>query len=107
MIFLTFLRFFCNFRGKVGDYLQMLAYMFRFDAKIGYYLYPEAGDADDLKLRMNRGSTYEANVIPRDDISITKHGLKIPVDASNYVSFVKNIKISEQIFVSSFSTTAT
>ena len=89
------------------DYLQMLAYMFRFDAKIGYYLYPEAGDADDLKLRMNRGSTYEANVIPRDDISITKHGLKIPVDASNYVSFVKNIKISEQIFVSSFSTTAT
>ncbi|WP_405745908.1 5-methylcytosine restriction system specificity protein McrC, partial [Anaerovibrio slackiae] len=89
------------------DYLQMLAYMFRFDAKIGYYLYPEAGDADDLKLRMNRGSTYEANVIPRDDISITKHGLKIPVDDSNYVSFVKNIKISEQIFVSSFSTTAT
>ena len=23
------------------DYLQLLAYMFRFDAKAGYYLYPE------------------------------------------------------------------
>lgn len=41
------------------DYLQVLAYMFRFDAKIGYYLYPEAENADDLLLRMNRGSTYE------------------------------------------------
>ena len=59
------------------DYLQVLAYMFRFDAKIGYYLYPEAGDADALKLRMNRGSTYEANVSPREDVSITKLGLKI------------------------------
>lgn len=24
------------------DYLQLLAYMFRFDAKTGYYLYPES-----------------------------------------------------------------
>lgn len=63
------------------DYLQVLAYMFRFDAKIGYYLYPEAENADDLLLRMNRGSTYEKNVMPRDDISVLKHGLKIPMDA--------------------------
>ena len=60
------------------DYLQVLAYMFRFDAKAGYYLYPEAEGSDDLKLWLNRGSTYEENVVPRDDISITKHGLKIP-----------------------------
>ena len=43
------------------DYLQVLAYMFRFDAKAGYYLYPEAEGSDDVKLWMNRGSTYEAN----------------------------------------------
>ena len=55
------------------DYLQVLAYMFRFDAKVGFYLYPEAEDSDDLKLRLNQGSTYESNVMPRDDISITKH----------------------------------
>lgn len=78
------------------DYLQVLVYMFRFDAKIGYYLYPEAGEADALTLRMNRGSTYEANVSPREDVSITKLGLKIPINASSYDSFVSRMKISEQ-----------
>ena len=80
------------------DYLQVLAYMFRFDAKIGYYLYPEAENADDLLLRMNRGSTYEKNVMPRDDISVLKHGLKIPMDAQNYADFIMRIKLSEREF---------
>lgn len=84
------------------DYLQVLAYMFRFDAQTGYYLYPEAGDSDDLKLRMNRGSTYEANVAPRDDISVTKHGLKIPLGATNYAEFVVKMKIAEQEFLRAF-----
>ena len=85
------------------DYLQVLAYMFRFDAKTGYYLYPEAGTSDDLKLRMNRGSTYESNVRPRDDISITKHGLKIPMDAQDYDGFVNKMKLAERDFLSVFS----
>lgn len=80
------------------DYLQVLAYMFRFDAKTGYYLYPEAEGADDLKLWMNRGSTYEENVTPRDDISVTKHGLKIPVDAADYDDFVAKMRTCEQEF---------
>ena len=84
------------------DYLQTLAYMFRFDAKIGYCLYPEQENAGDLLLRMNRGSTYENNVAPRDDISVTKHGLKIPMDAQNYADFIERIKFSEQEFVSLF-----
>lgn len=84
------------------DYLQVLAYMFRFDAKIGYYLYPEAENADDLILRMNQGSTYEKNVMPRDEISVTKHGLKIPIDAQNYADFITKIKVSEQEFASVF-----
>ena len=82
------------------DYLQVLAYMFRFDAKTGYYLYPEAEGSDDLKLRMNCGSTYEANVTPRDDVSVTKHGLKIPVDALNYAEFSVRMKACEQEFKS-------
>lgn len=89
------------------DYLQVLAYMFRFDAKEGYYLYPEAEGADDLKLWMNRGSTYESNVTPRDDISITKHGLKIPVDASDYAGFVARMKACEQEFMGVFSLSPT
>jgi 5-methylcytosine-specific restriction endonuclease McrBC regulatory subunit McrC len=85
-----------NISGR--DYLQLLAYMFRFDAKTGYYLYPETGNAADLKLRMNRGSTYEADVAPRDDIIVMKHGLKIPVEANSYAEFVTEMKISEQEF---------
>lgn len=85
------------------DYLQVLAYMFRFDAKTGYYLYPEAEGADDLKLRMNRGSTYEKNVIPRDDISVIKHGLKIPADATDYNEFAEKMEICEREFKQVFS----
>jgi 5-methylcytosine-specific restriction endonuclease McrBC regulatory subunit McrC len=84
------------------DYLQVLAYMFRFDAKAGYYLYPETEGSDDLKLWMNRGSTYESNVAPRDDISITKHGLRIPVDATDYSVFVTKMKTHEQEFRKAF-----
>ncbi len=84
------------------DYLQVLAYMFRFDAKAGYYLYPETEGSDDLKLWLNRGSTYEANVVPRDDISITKHGLKIPIDAADYAGFVRKMMIHEQEFKAAF-----
>jgi 5-methylcytosine-specific restriction endonuclease McrBC regulatory subunit McrC len=75
------------------DYLQLLAYMFRFDAKAGYYLYPEAEGLGSFKLWMNRGLTYEANVMARDDISITKHGSKIPVDVSDYTEFVAKMKL--------------
>lgn len=84
------------------DYLQVLAYMFRFDAKSGYYLYPEAEGTDDLQLWMNQGSTYEKDVRPRDDVSITKHGLKIPADAENYESFVMKMKASECEFMEAF-----
>lgn len=84
------------------DYLQVLAYMFRFDAKVGYYLYPEAKGADDMKLRLNCGSTYDGNVTPRDDVSIIKHGLRIPTDVGEYREFVAEIKNSEEEFVKIF-----
>ena len=84
------------------DYLQVLAYMFRFDAKKGYYLYPEADGTDDLQLWLNKGSTYEENVVPRDDICVTKHGLKIPVDAKDYETFASGMKKSEWAFRQDF-----
>lgn len=86
------------------DYLQVLAYMFRFDARTGYYLYPEATGADDQKLWLNCGSTYEADVVPRDDICVVKHGLKIPVDAQDYAEFTARMKAQEQEFVRIFLT---
>ena len=84
------------------DYLQVLAYMFRFDAKVGYYLYPEAKGADDIKLRMNSGSTYEENVKPRDNVSIIKHGLRIPTNVNRYEEFAAEMKINEEEFVKIF-----
>ena len=89
-----------NIRNR--DYLQLLAYMFRFDAKQGFYLYPEAEGGDGQTLRMNKGSTYEDDVIPRDDISVTKHGLRIPVHADAYDDFVAAIRNYEQEFITIF-----
>ena len=87
--------------GNKG-YLQVLAYMLRFDAKTGYYLYPEIESADGRQLWLNKGSTYENNVVPRDDISVTKHGLKIPVDAVDYASFAVRMAAYEQEFTKAF-----
>lgn len=84
---------------KRRDYFQLLAYMFRFDAKVGYYLYPEATGTADRVLRMNKGSSYEANVTARDDISVTKHGLKIPGDTQSYEEFVRQMKANESTFL--------
>lgn len=80
------------------DYLQLLAYMFRFDAKTGYYIYPETESFDDLKLWMNCGSTYEKNVAPRNDISVTKCGLRIPINVPNYAEFSTRMHLCEQEF---------
>lgn len=87
---------FDHIRGK--DYLQILAYMFRFDAKTGYYLYPESKGNVDLELWLNKGSTFESNVSPRDDICVIKHGLKIPTNAENYESFVTQMAENEKAF---------
>lgn len=80
------------------DYLQLLAYMFRFDAKSGFYFYPEAADGKGRLLTMNQGSTYEGNVQPRNDVTVRKLGLKIPNHVPDYESFVRDMQISEQKF---------
>lgn len=80
------------------DYLQVLAYMFRFDAKKGFYLYPEATGAEDVQLWLNRGSTYEKKVEKRDDVCITKHGLTIPTGVDEYTEFAALMKKSEMRF---------
>ena len=84
------------------DYLQILAYMFRFDAKCGYFLYPEIEGSADVILRMNYGSTYESNVASRDDVCVVKRGLKIPVNARDYEEFVSQLADQEKLFKSAF-----
>lgn len=84
------------------DYLQVLAYMFRFDAKRGYYLYPEVNGNDYSRLWLNSGSTYEGNVIARDDICVIKHGLKISAVSRDYKEFVSMMKLNEREFLQRF-----
>ena len=87
--------------GNIGnkDYLQVLAYMFRFDARKGYYFYPEAGEEEDAVLWLNRGTTYEKNVEARDDICIIKHGFHIPTGLTEYGIFVEQMSESERKFL--------
>lgn len=88
-----------NIFGK--DYLQLLAYMFRFDAKQGFYFYPEDGTEENVELWLNSGTTYQKNVKRREDISVIKCGLKIPSGAESYDSFTKKMKDSENEFLNS------
>lgn len=85
-----------DYNIKGNDYLQLLAYMFRFEAKKGMYIYPEHQEVDTIELKMNSGSTYENNVCPRDDIKIFKCGLKIPNDCIDYSDFKVKIKRNEE-----------
>lgn len=87
------------------DYLQVLAYMFRFDAKKAYYLYPEASGSEDVVLNLNSGSSYERNVKDRDDIRLIKHGLKVPCLVNTYDEFRVEIMANELIFKQKIVTT--
>lgn len=68
--------------------------------KKGYYFYPDINYQESLQLKLNSGSTYENNVMGRDDISIIKLGLKIPKECNDYYDFVEEIQLNEQKFIS-------
>ena len=53
---------------------------------------------------MNSGSTYEGDVMPRDGIHITKHGLKITSGVESYEMFSVNMKANENDFIVPFTT---
>ena len=89
-----------NIGGK--DYLQLLAYMLRFDAKTGYYLYPDSQSTGDVRLMLNEGVKYENNVKAREDICVIKHGLQIPDNTNSYQEFSAFMKSSEDAFKNIF-----
>lgn len=80
------------------DYLQVLAYMFRFDAKKGFYFYPSTHDVREQRLPVNEGSTYEKNVKAREDVLVIKLGLKIPGCGENYKKFTYELEEEERTF---------
>ncbi|WP_259339579.1 McrC family protein [Staphylococcus xylosus] len=81
------------------DYLQVLAYMLRFDSKTGYYFYPNHKETRDEVLYLNQEISYERNVQMREEIKVTKLGLAIPKEVENYKDFSKKMKKAEQAFL--------
>ena len=63
-----------------------------------HYFYPEVSSAENLELKLNSGSTYEENVVARDDILLFKCGLLIPCNADNYDNFKMQMRDSEKVF---------
>lgn len=88
------------------DYLQVLAYMFRFNAKMGFYIYPannnESESDPESKMYLNEGTTFENNVKHKEDIIITKLGLMIPKSKDlTYSEFYQEMKLNETQLVKS------
>lgn len=94
------------------DYLQMLAYMFRFDSDYGLYFFPyskkvnsdSSQKEDELQNNksyfLNQGDSFNNNVEKRKDpeICLKKIGIVIPSNSVSYDDFIENIKSSEKKF---------
>ncbi len=81
------------------DYLQLIAYMNRFDAKKGYFLYPNSENSPNQCFYLNKGITYENNVVAREDTIVFKNGLLIPNNVSNFSEFEVKMKENENKFI--------
>lgn len=80
------------------DYLQLLAYMYRFEAKKGLYLYPHnTNDSSILSMYLNKGVSFKSNVTKREDL-VLKLGLDIPTNSNSYDEFILNIHKNEKLF---------
>ncbi len=81
------------------DYSQLLAYMFRFDSKKGFYLYPYSGIEKVNRLEMlnlKSGTNFEQNTTQRSEkIQVHKLGLEIPTQMDSYDAFVSEMKKNE------------
>lgn len=89
-----------NIRDK--DYLQLLAYMLRFDSQRGYYLYPDCCERRE-QLFLNRGITNEGKgvVKGREDIALVKYAFSVPSEEfDSYQNFAAEMQSREQTFLS-------
>lgn len=82
------------------DYLQVLAYMFRFNSNMGYYFYPDSTHVQKQILFLNEGLSYEKSERKCENVSLIKLGLNIPKNNKSYEDFTKKMKQAEQIFLS-------
>ena len=77
----------------------MLAYLFRFQSEKGFFIYPDKADNENELFKVNSGTSYERNVVPRDEISIVKYAFKIPLNIDDYSEFVMEMKKREESLI--------
>jgi 5-methylcytosine-specific restriction endonuclease McrBC regulatory subunit McrC len=87
---------------KSDDYLQLLAYMYRFDSKKGFYIYPEKKENNEnntiYELLQSANFNSREKVEERTEkIIVNKFGLHIPqnVEGLNFSTFQGKMRASE------------
>lgn len=90
------------------DYLQILAYMLRFDSKQGYFIHPVASTQQCDTISEEKLSLLSQAEIPptgetassrTDSITVHKIGLPIPQQSHSYTDFCHIMKTNEQRLV--------
>lgn len=93
---------FGNIYGK--DYLQLLAYMYRFDSKKGFYIYPYKSNeskSEHETFHLLEGVSGLSNRRDLDDdISVVKLGIQIPDNTETFKEFETRMKTAEDKFKS-------
>ncbi|GAA3720749.1 McrC family protein [Salinicoccus jeotgali] len=83
-----------NIHGR--DYLQLVAYMYRFEAAEGYFIYPfqeTLNNNEDKTLSLLSGIEKASIREPR--INIIKSGIRIPSQARDFKNFEENMMEEE------------
>src|SRR5699024_2341286 len=79
------------------DYLQLVAYMYRFDSKRGYFIYPKSYNdkkEPNESLFLKRG-TDKHSVERDDELSVRKVGICIHYDALTFEEFERRMSEEE------------
>ena len=79
---------------KDKDYLQILAYMYRFNSRLGLFFFPKDKDSDNVELNLLQGKGERREV----DVSVRKIGIDIPQKSHDYPHFVNQIQQAEEAF---------
>lgn len=91
---------FDNIYGK--DYLQLLAYMYRFDSNKGFYIYPYQSNetrSHHETFHLLRGVNGMSRMRAiENDISVIKLGIQIPAHTETFREFEAAMKIAEKEF---------
>lgn len=85
---------------RSNDYLQIVAYLYRFNAKNGYFIYPFANHHEKNKINIEELSLLEGygkhSKLRDEPIKVMKLGIEIPQNIETYNDFKNQMKMSEE-----------